>query len=264
MSSPTPSVLIFTSSPHALPVRFSRPHKPILLLPPLIHRALHGSLDTFPPSAHFDPAASTLTLPHPDTLVQHGLPHSTTPNDSELTVKVHLVAPGAPEERAGWVEEAIELLSRRKGLGSVDHLLVGWKGVDYKGKKTAVSEFFGCGAEGLENGMGTEVVPEDVEVELLETWKVLQRLRSQDGEDEQGGDAEKGKVKDLGTLYLPLGTLRRLVEIGLKPSINAMDTPDCHSLPKEYTDFARSEAIELWAGGGGEGSGASLTTPSPL
>ena len=87
-----------------------------------------------------------------------------------------------------------------------------------------------------------------------------------------------GKLGDVkvGTLYLPLGVLRRLTDEAGKgqqgqaggangqdagrrgPVINMLDTPDCHSLPKEYTAYAKEQDIALWAGGGGEGAGMSI------
>lgn len=39
------------------------------------------------------------------------------------------------------------------------------------------------------------------------------------------------------------------------PSVNILNTPDCHHLPRELMQFASENGIELWAGGGGEGSG---------
>jgi hypothetical protein len=67
-----------------------------------------------------------------------------------------------------------------------------------------------------------------------------------------------GRVKRLGTMYLPLGVLKRLATASPsegRPEINMLDTPDCHHLPKEYSGFAQENGVELWAGGGGEGAG---------
>ena len=214
--------------------------------------------------------------------------------ESEITLKLHLVgqpssssastsasASAIASERLEWVREALSVARTHKGLSRVDTLLIGFKGVDYKGKKTAVSEFFGCGAEGMESGSGVENVAPEVEEEVVQTWcKVRDEVRG-------GGEAEVGR---LGTLYLPLGVLRRLTEMDgdegagkegevngnghghgngkgngngqgahekgrQGPVINMLDTPDCHSLPKEYMAYAKEKDIALWAGGGGEGAG---------
>jgi len=43
-----------------------------------------------------------------------------------------------------------------------------------------------------------------------------------------------------------------------KVQVNSLDTPDCHHLPKDFTGWAKENGVQLWAGGGGEGSGMSL------
>ena len=129
-----------------------------------------------------------------------------------------------------------------KGLTEVDTLLIGFKGIDYKGKRTAAADFFGCGAEGLTNDVSEHVSPE-VAQGAREVWDGLKE--TVDGLD----------IKTVGTLYLPLEILKDLSESKFPPNVNSLDTPDCHSLPKEYTSFAKEKGIELWAGGGGEGSG---------
>jgi hypothetical protein len=204
-----------------------------------------------------------LIIPQPDSLLKHDLPLASE-TDAEVTLKLHLVADGTTEERVAWVEEALRILATHKGLSGADHLLVAFRGVDYKGKKTAASEFFGCGAEGLESGMGSEHVAPETEHQVLEIWERLQSLVSDKPEangngattSNGNGDAQiQPQVKGLGTLYFPLALLKRIVDSGAPPSINALDTPDCHHLPKEYTEFAKSAGVELWAGGGGEGAG---------
>ncbi|CAD6581674.1 MAG: hypothetical protein TREMPRED_003062 [Tremellales sp. Tagirdzhanova-0007] len=250
MSSPI-SLYVLTTSQTPLPTRYPRPHKPVLLLPALIHRSLHAALDQKIPSA--STSSSSIIIPHPDTLVKHDVPVRTeqprSPDgeddgdgeiDAEVTVKLHIVGKGDPKVRASWVAESLEFLGTHKGLRSVDTLLLGFSGVDYKGKKTVASEMFGCGAEGLESGSGSEIVDEETERGVREVWDLVSKSGL--------------GVFNLGTLYLPLGLLKKLSEEDVAPKINAMDTPDCQSLPKEYSAFARERGIELWAGGGGEGA----------
>lgn len=43
-----------------------------------------------------------------------------------------------------------------------------------------------------------------------------------------------------------------------------MNTPDCHWLPEDLLRYAEDNEIELWAGGGGEGSGQSRLSLSRL
>ena len=247
-SSPPTSLYILTTSQSPLPPRYPRPHKPILLLPPLFHRTLHSALDANPPSA--SSSSTAVIIPHIDSIVKHDVPAQIQNGspltdsdgaDAEVTVKLHLIGSADASTRAGWISEALEFLERRKGLGCVDTLLVGFKGVDYKGKKTAASELFGCGVEGLENGSGTDVVDIETERGVREVWDIITK-----------GDLG---VRTLGTMYLPLDLLRGLSETNFPPKINAMDTPDCASLPKEYSGFAKEKGIELWASGGGEGAG---------
>jgi hypothetical protein len=124
----------------------------------------------------------------------------------------------------------------------VDTLLVGFKGIDYKGKRTAAADFFGCGAEGLTSDVAPTVT-EEAARDARAVWELLRQ------------NVDGKKVKEIGTLYLPLNVLRDLSESSRAPKVNSLDTPDCHSLPKEYTGFAKERGIQLWAGGGGEGSG---------
>ena len=263
-----PSLVIFTTSQSPLPIRFPRPHKPTLNLPALVHRSLHSALDASPPS--LSTQDGTLIIPHPDTLIKHDVPpHHTHPAhtstdaaraaqpeaagtgsakgdelEAEITVKIHLVGDGSPSTRAQWVDDALETLRRHKGLSEIDTLLIGFKGVDYKGKRTAAADFFGCGAEGL-TGDVFAVVSEQAAKDARGTWEAVAQTY---------GDQKRG-VKALGTLYLPLDVLQDLSESSSAPKVNSLDTPDCHSLPKEYTQYAKERGIELWAGGGGEGSG---------
>ena len=285
---PPTSLLLFTTSQSPLPVRFPHPRKPILLLPPLVHRTLHAALDATPPSTAFISSSSqpTVIIPHPETLRKHDVPcHRSPPTrtsttgtrtstdhpaettqpafsnhgseiDAEVTVKIHLIRSAPSTTRAEWVTNALDLLEKYKGLGSVDTLLVGFKGVDYKGKKTAASEMFGCGSEGLESGSGSEFVDEETTKEVEQVWRALAPLVSASkSTNSSSSSIGEPRVKALGTLYLPLNLLASLSQTKIPPAINSMDTPDCHHLPKEYSGFAKEQGIQLWAGGGGEGSG---------
>ncbi|KAK1927682.1 hypothetical protein DB88DRAFT_478877 [Papiliotrema laurentii] len=263
-----PSILLLTTSQAPLAIRFPRPHKPTLNLPVLVHRSLHSALDAIPPSVQTDSTLASVVIPHPDTLVKHDVPirhrhpsaHSPLgPDDvnavsqpeassgqgdeleAETTVKVHLVGAASAETRAEWVRDALEALETLKGLSEVDTLLVGFKGIDYKGKRTAAADFFGCGAEGLTSDVAPTVT-EEAARDARAVWELLRQ------------NVDGKKVKEIGTLYLPLNVLRDLSESSRAPKVNSLDTPDCHSLPKEYTGFAKERGIQLWAGGGGEGS----------
>jgi hypothetical protein len=271
---PDPSLILFTTSQIPLPTRYPHPHKPNLLIPPLVHRSLHSALDSTPPS--YTSTNTTLYIPDIETLAKHdlpptspstststrpsvidpnldGQPPSTSFTESEVTAKLHFVSPSSPSTRLEWINDALATLSKYKGLTRIDNLLIGFKSIDYRGRKTAASEMFGCGAEGLESDVGSEDVGEDAQKDVVEIWRGLG-----DPNLNTGGEG-KGEVGRFGTLYLPLVLLKVLhgleKEGSVRVGINALDTPDCHHLPKEYTDFAKAADMELWAGGGGEGSG---------
>ena len=282
-SSPSsPSLLIFTTTPSPLPLTYAHPRKPALSLPPLVHRSLHAALDGDVPS--FGESGISLIVPRPDSLSKSQVPvYTSRPSSSaairgqngsdgqvtpdtldakenpevlkadsteyELTVKVHLVAPSSSCARAGWVLDALRALETYKGFTEVETLLVGVKGIDYKGKRSAASEFFGCGAEGMTSDVGP--VSSEAVAEYKALWEaVAEKLKA------EGKLGET--VKTLGGLYLPLEALEELSKSSIPPTVNSLDTPDCHSLPKEYTAFAKEHNIQLWAGGGGEGSGQSM------
>ncbi|ORY24703.1 hypothetical protein BCR39DRAFT_546348 [Naematelia encephala] len=261
------SLVIFTTSQSPLGLRYEHPRKPLLVIPPLIHRSLHAALDGETPSVLIQDGISY--LPHPDTLGKQDIPtrptgppssssSSSSPviadpildsqpariisrGDSEITVKFHLVGNGTSTDKVKWIEDGLELLGRYKGLNQVDTLLVGFKGIDYRGKKTAASEMFGCGAEGLESDTGSEDVSDQARKQVLDIWQDVKAK-------------VEGKVGRIGTMYLPLGLLKDVKELDGKLAVNALDTPDCHSLPKDYSGWAKESGVELWAGGGGEGS----------
>ena len=241
---------IFTTSQTPLAARYPRPTKPTLNVPPLIHRSLHQSLDQSPPSLLINEngggGGGGITIPHPDQLRKHDIPVAPEHDEVEVTLKIHLVGDGSAEERSGWVQDALGLLDTHLGLGGADTLLVGFKGVDYKGKKTDTSQENGNGEDVREKVPTSEYsVSPEVEEQILEFWSLLTaNLRKDDT-----------KVKNLGTMYLPLGILKRLKQADGGLVINSLDTPDCHHLPKDYTGWARENEVQLWAGGGGEGSG---------
>ena len=253
---------IFTTSQTPLAARYPRPTKPTLNVPPLIHRSLHQALDQTPPSLSTSTTPEgAITIPHPDQLRKHDIPVAPEHDEVELTLKIHLVGEGTAEERSQWVQDALRLLDTHLGLGGADTLLVGFKGIDYKGKKTE-SETDSVDVNGNGDGVREKVpaseysVSPEIESHILEFWSLLTtKLREGD---------RKLKVKNLGTMYLPLGVLKRLKEeagdAGSKGQglvINSLDTPDCHHLPKDYTGWAKDNEVQLWAGGGGEGSGQS-------
>lgn len=259
---------IFTTSQTPLAARYPRPTKPTLNVPPLIHRSLHQALDQTPPSlSSTTTSPKGITIPHPDHLRKHDIPVAPEHDEVELTLKIHLVGEGSAEERSQWVQDALALLDTHLGLGGADTLLVGFKGVDYKGKKTE-TETDSAETNGVPAIASEYSVSPGIESHIIEFWSLLTtNLRKGD---------RKTKVKNLGTMYLPLGLLKRLkeAESESKPDsksesgtglvINSLDTPDCHHLPKDFTGWAKENEVQLWAGGGGEGSGqSSFHNPQP-
>ncbi|WWC96638.1 hypothetical protein V866_003510 [Kwoniella sp. B9012] len=275
-SSASSSLYLFTTSQTPLPPRYPHPSKPKLILPSLVHRTLHNSLDGDTPSISFDHrnGKGTVIVPHPDELVKHDLPSSNNSTsqspshnpslngneipenglsdesskylvDSELTVKLHLVSPSSPSNYLERVKESLGILEKYKGLNKekVDTLLIGFKGVDYKGQKTETDSDLNSQAD------GEYTIDKQLEITILDTWKEILEANGLVGEQTK-----------LGSLYSPLNLLKHLVSSsqgkgdGKGIKVNALDTPDCHHLPKEYTGYARGEGVELWAGGGGEGS----------
>lgn len=167
MSSPTQLVL-YTTTTTPLVVRYPTPPKQQLVLPAIVHQTLHTALDrATADSFEYSESSRTLRIPAvPEASVSAGLDP-----DLELTVKLHLLARQAHDS----VPEALETLKDAKGwtTAQIDTLLVGFKGVDYKGKRTAAGEMFGCGSEyWLGGGEEGVVVPEHVQDEILKVWEV--------------------------------------------------------------------------------------------
>jgi hypothetical protein len=263
MTSPR-SLYIFTTSQNPLPGRYPRPAKPVLIVPPLIHRSLHQALDQTPPSLTVSSGSEStstpagIRIPHLDHLRKHDLPPRSEqgPDETEITIKLHLVGPSTSEEKGQWVQEALKLVQNALGLVGADTLLIGFKGVDYKGKKTVDSAD--------SNGNGDSIPPSDYSVSsemedhIVEFWRYLTEWLQKD-------ETLGKRIKKLGTMYLPLGVLKRLKQLEGELSgagrvqVNSLDTPDCHHLPKEFTGWAKENGVQLWAGGGGEGSGMLLS-----
>nr|XP_019007619.1 uncharacterized protein I206_07634 [Kwoniella pini CBS 10737]OCF46400.1 hypothetical protein I206_07634 [Kwoniella pini CBS 10737] len=282
-------IYIFTTSQIPLPIKYSHPRKPNLVIPPILHRTLHNALDGESPSILFK--NSELIIPHPDELIKHDLPCTSFSNsnsfenklnenelldssfsnqilDSELTIKLHLI--GNPstssssslsskdvddddndndekvvvEEYLNWIKKSLEILEKYKGFKKekIDNFLIGFKGIDYRGSKTIASEMFGCGSEGLENP-NTQIISNKLEKIVLNVFNKINYFFENENKNENN--------TKLGSLYFTLNLLKKLKS---QIKINSLDTPDCHHLPKEYTNFAKENKIQLWAGGGGEGS----------
>lgn len=114
-----PRLLLFSGSQSPLSVRYPRPAKSNLVLPPLVHRALHTALDPQQPSALVD--SDTVIIPHPGALSKHAF----TDGEYETTVKFQLTEAHTPETVVGFIREALRVLAERKGLNVIDVLLLG-------------------------------------------------------------------------------------------------------------------------------------------
>lgn len=121
---PTMRLLLFSGSQSPLAVRYPHPSNPRLVLPPLVHRALHTALDAKPPSAALNSNTDTLIIPKPEALNKH-TPAEYEQEDFEVTVKIQLRRPQSTEADLESIRSALEILSTRKGLSSPDVVLVG-------------------------------------------------------------------------------------------------------------------------------------------
>lgn len=117
-------LLLFSGSQSPLAVRYPHPKSPKLVLPPLVHRALHTALDAKPPSAALNSHTDTLIIPKPEALNKHA-PAEYEHEDFEVTVKIQLRRQQSTEAQLDSIRSALEILSTRKGLSSPDVVLVG-------------------------------------------------------------------------------------------------------------------------------------------
>lgn len=67
-----------------------------------------------------------------------------------------------------------------------------------------------------------------------------------------------GNVKQWGTIGLVEAQLTELSSIKV-PVANELNVTDCTTLPQDYTSFAKSKGIQLWASGGAAGPGKQVT-----
>ncbi|KAL7423556.1 hypothetical protein Q5752_001136 [Cryptotrichosporon argae] len=243
-----PTVRILTTSQSPLAVPFAAPPKRVLRLPPLVHRALHAALDGEPSVLS---AGGVLTVPHPDSVPRHDEPTSNASSssnningngngngdggeggdgaygalaDDDITLRLHLPR-GPAAALAEDIKSALAVLAETKGIARADVLLVGFRGVDYRGSA---------------DGGDADAAAADADVAAIEdVWAALPGLAP--------------AVDGFGTLYFSRALLERVGTIR-KPAANALNTPDCQRLPPAYLQYAREAGIALWAGGGGEGS----------
>lgn len=136
---PTMRLLLFSGSQSPLAVRYPHPKDPKLVLPPLVHRALHTALDTKPPSAALNSHTNTLIIPKPEALNKH-TPAEYEQEDFEVTVKIQLRREQSTQEYLESIRSALEILSTRKGLSTPDVVLVGLPEGTCKGKERSVSD----------------------------------------------------------------------------------------------------------------------------
>lgn len=117
-------LLLFSGSQSPLAVRYPHPKGDRLVLPPLVHRALHTALDAKPPSAALNSNTNTLLIPKPDALNKHTSAEYAK-EDFEVTVKIQLRKQQPTEAHLDDIRSALEVLSTRKGLSSPDVVLIG-------------------------------------------------------------------------------------------------------------------------------------------
>jgi len=118
-----PRLILFSGSQSPLAVRYPRPAKSPLVLPPLVHRALHTALDPQQPSVLVD--SDTVTIPHPGALAKHAISDGEYEKEYETTVKIQLTEARDPSTVVGLIREALQVLAERKGLNTVDVVLLG-------------------------------------------------------------------------------------------------------------------------------------------
>lgn len=121
---PIMRLLLFSGSQSPLAVRYPHPQDPKLVLPPLVHRALHTALDAKPPSAALNPHTDTLIIPKPEALNKH-TPVEYEQEDFEVTVKIQLRREQSTAAYLESIRSALEILSFRKGLSVSDVVLIG-------------------------------------------------------------------------------------------------------------------------------------------
>lgn len=118
------NLLLFSGSQSPLPVRYPHPSRPTLVLPPLVHRALHTALDAQPPSVLSESSNNALIIPHPGALSKHTLSQGTG-SEYEITVKVQLSGSRSAESIVTCIRKALHVLGDVKGLTSIDIVLLG-------------------------------------------------------------------------------------------------------------------------------------------
>ncbi|EJT45443.1 hypothetical protein A1Q1_06059 [Trichosporon asahii var. asahii CBS 2479] len=206
-------LLLFSGSQSPLAVRYPHPKDPKLVLPPLVHRALHTALDTKPPSAALNSHTNTLIIPKPEALNKH-TPAEYEQEDFEVTVKIQLRREQSTQEYLESIRSALEILSTRKGLSTPDVVLVGLP-EGTLGSSSSVKKW---------GTMNLSVA------ELEELCKV------------QAPFVDELDVPDCTTLPAEFTSFAKSNEIQLWPSGGGMGSVELHNLLQEFQPVAASLA----------------------
>jgi hypothetical protein len=125
-STPTTTMrfLLFSGSQSPLAVRYPRPAKSTLVLPPFVHRALHTALDQSQPSATVEASTDALLIPNPSALAKHTF-GSGDEAQYEATVKIQLTEARTAQGVVDAIKDALQVLAQSKGLTTIDVILLG-------------------------------------------------------------------------------------------------------------------------------------------
>lgn len=151
----------------------------------------------------------------------------------DITVKLFYL-PGIPvSRRCAHTREAIDLVLKELGVGSIDLLIVSFPGVLFDAEDDSEDE--DEATEGEDMGASGEQVeqPDDFD-SMVQTWRTLEKIQSE-GMISQLGVAEFGSER----------LARFLAHTNVKPSVDQINLKDCCVVPKSLILYAKQEHIQL-------------------
>ncbi|KAI1626151.1 glutamate-cysteine ligase regulatory subunit [Exophiala viscosa] len=149
------------------------------------------------------------------------------PRDSyDVTVKLFFL-PGIPSSRrCKHTREAIDLVLKELGIGSVDLLIVSYPGVTFD-----ADDEEDVSADEDESADSDESEGLDAQVR---TWRVLESLHDQ------------GVISQLGVSEFSSQRLSKfLPEVQVRPTVDQINVKDCCVVPKSLIMYAKENKIEL-------------------
>ncbi|WYZ41856.1 hypothetical protein EsH8_V_000751 [Colletotrichum jinshuiense] len=142
------------------------------------------------------------------------------PDNYDITVKLFFLPNAPAQDRARYVQEALDLVRKELGLTTVDLLIASFPGMSFEGD---------CDWEADKRNASQGNIDDEAA-----TWTVLEELYRQ------------GEVKALGISEFGTEKLAKFIKkVDIRPAVDQINIKDCCSVPPPLIKLAKTEGVEL-------------------